>query len=88
MVDRLVGARVMGRTKGGDRFEGTVRWSKGADIASAATLTLGTDGNYFDVTGTTTVPAVSAKDEAGCCSDGQARRAGLRKAEGSSKAVW
>ena len=38
-------------------------WSKGADVASAATLVLGNDGNYFDVTGTTgpitaiTVPA-------------------------------
>jgi len=38
-------------------------WSKGADVASAATLVLGDDGNYFDVTGTTgpitaiTVPA-------------------------------
>lgn len=28
-------------------------WSKGADIASASPLVLGTDGNYFDVTGTT-----------------------------------
>ena len=38
-------------------------WAKGADIASAATLVLGTDGNMFDVTGATgpitaiTVPA-------------------------------
>jgi len=29
------------------------RWAKGADIASASPLVLGTDGNYFDVTGTT-----------------------------------
>ncbi len=35
-------------------------WSKGADIASAATLTLGTDGNYFNVTGTTTITAISS----------------------------
>ena len=39
-------------------------WAKGADIVSAATLVLGTDGNMFDVTGSTgpitaiTVPAV------------------------------
>jgi hypothetical protein len=38
-------------------------WAKGADIVSAATLVLGADGNYFDVTGSTgpvtaiTVPA-------------------------------
>lgn len=34
---------------------------KGADIASAATLSLPTVGNYFDVTGTTTVTAISAR---------------------------
>jgi hypothetical protein len=28
-------------------------WAKGADIASAATLVVGADGNYFDVTGST-----------------------------------
>jgi hypothetical protein len=33
--------------------------SQGADIASAATLTLGSDGNYFHVTGTTTITAIS-----------------------------
>ncbi len=30
-----------------------VRWAKGADIVSAATLIIGTDGNNFDVTGST-----------------------------------
>lgn len=29
-----------------------VQWSKGADVAGATTLTLGTDGNTFDITGT------------------------------------
>jgi hypothetical protein len=28
---------------------------KGADVASAAVLTLGSDGNFFDITGTTTI---------------------------------
>jgi len=32
-----------------------LQWSKGADIASATALPILTDGNYFDVTGTTTV---------------------------------
>lgn len=32
--------------------------TKGADIASANALTLGTDGNYFDVTGTTTITSI------------------------------
>src|SRR3990172_3788902 len=31
----------------------SVYWAKGADIASAATLVLGTDGNMFDITCTT-----------------------------------
>ena len=34
-------------------FTATQSWTKGADIASADPLVLGTDGNYFDVTGTT-----------------------------------
>lgn len=40
-------------------FTATQKWSKGADIASAAALTIGTDGNYFDVTGTTTVTSIA-----------------------------
>lgn len=35
-------------------------WAKGADIASATTLALGTDGNYFDVTGTTAITGITA----------------------------
>lgn len=35
-----------------------VKRPKGADIASATALTLGTDGNYFDVTGTTTITSI------------------------------
>ena len=42
---------------------GTELLEKGADIASAATLVLGSDGNYFDVTGTTGITAVSAKPQ-------------------------
>lgn len=34
-------------------------FSKGADIASAAALALGTDGNYFDVTGTTDITSIN-----------------------------
>jgi len=33
--------------------------SKGADIASATTITLGDDGNYFEVTGTTTITYIT-----------------------------
>ncbi len=36
------------------------RFKKGADLASATTLTLGSDGSYFDVTGTTTITGISA----------------------------
>jgi len=35
-----------------------IRWSKGSDVASAGALTLGTDGNYFDITGTTTITSI------------------------------
>lgn len=35
-------------------------WSKGTDVTSATTLSLGRDGNYFDVTGTTTVTGIRA----------------------------
>ena len=34
-------------------------WAKGADIASAATITPGTDGNYFDITGVTGITAIA-----------------------------
>lgn len=34
--------------------------SKGVDVASASALTLGTDGNYFDITGTTAITSISA----------------------------
>lgn len=37
-----------------------VNWSKGADVASAAALTLGTDGNYFDITGTTAITSIGS----------------------------
>lgn len=36
-----------------------IRWSKGADVASANALTLGTDGNYFDITGTTAITSIA-----------------------------
>lgn len=35
-----------------------VRWSKGIDVASAGALVLGTDGNYFDITGTTSITSI------------------------------
>lgn len=38
-----------------------VRLSKGADVASASNLTLGNDGNYFDITGTTAITSISTK---------------------------
>lgn len=37
------------------------KWAKGADVASAATLTLGDDGNYFDITGTTAITSIASK---------------------------
>lgn len=40
---------------------GRIQTNKGADIASATTLVLGSDGNYFDVTGTTTVDYIDSR---------------------------
>jgi hypothetical protein len=36
-----------------------IQWSKGADVASAAALPVLTDGNYFDVTGTTAITSIN-----------------------------
>lgn len=38
-----------------------VRFSKGSDVASANALTLGDDGNYFDITGVTAITSIVAK---------------------------
>lgn len=35
-----------------------IKLAKGADVASANALTLGTDGNYFDITGTTAITSI------------------------------
>ena len=44
----------------GGNAEGTqFNWLKGADVASAAALDLGTDGNSFNITGTTTITSVN-----------------------------
>lgn len=37
-----------------------IRCSKGADVPSANALTLGSDGNYFDITGTTTITSIGS----------------------------
>lgn len=40
-------------------FTKTQTWPKGADVASANALTLGSDGNYFDITGTTAITSIA-----------------------------
>ena len=49
---------------GAQTFTGIQRFTKGGDIASASPLVIDTDGNYFDVTGTTgfTAMTVTAGD--------------------------
>lgn len=44
--------------KGEVTVEDQIIFSKGADIVSANALVLGTDGNYFDVTGTTAITSI------------------------------
>jgi hypothetical protein len=36
-----------------------IQWSQGADVASATALAVLTDGNYFDVTGTTAITSIN-----------------------------
>lgn len=43
-------------------FSGRVQGAKGADVASATDVTLGADGNYFDITGTTQIDTIVATD--------------------------
>lgn len=42
-------------------FTAINKWAKGADVASSTMLTLGNDGNYFDITGTTTITGIATK---------------------------
>ncbi len=42
-----------------------IQWSKGADVASDTVLPIITDGNYFDVTGTTTVTSIDTTGKIG-----------------------
>jgi hypothetical protein len=44
-----------------DTFSKIQKWAKGADVASASALTLGDDGNYFDITGTTAITSIATK---------------------------
>lgn len=42
-----------------------VQFSKGADVASATALPIVSDGNYFDVTGTTTITSIATTGRVG-----------------------
>ncbi len=44
---------------GESRFDGRVCQAQGANVASAATLTLGTDGNLFHITGSTNIDFIT-----------------------------
>lgn len=44
---------------GSSRFDGRVLESQGANIASAGDLTLGSDGNFWSITGNTTINAIT-----------------------------
>lgn len=46
-------------TTGNTITQTSVSFDKGSDLASASTLVIGTDGGYFDVTGTTTITAMT-----------------------------
>ena len=42
-----------------------IQWSKGTDVVSATALAPNTDGNYFDVTGTTTITSINTSGTVG-----------------------
>lgn len=46
-------------------YTGIQAWAKGTDVASAHALTIGSDGNYFVVTGTTNIFSVSSLQAGG-----------------------
>jgi hypothetical protein len=49
----------------GATFTGQVKLKKGADVASATALPIISDGNYFDVTGTTTITSIDTTGAVG-----------------------
>lgn len=48
-------------TSSANSYTAIQKWAKGADVASATALTLGDDGNYFDITGTTAITSIATK---------------------------
>ena len=46
---------------GGVSIASTLKMTKGGDISSASPLVIDTDGNYFDVTGTTNFAAMTVE---------------------------
>ena len=46
---------------GGVKISDYLVQTKGSDISSATSLTLGKDGNFFDVTGTTTITSIGTQ---------------------------
>jgi len=59
---KLAGTNVWTGTQ---EFQKIVHFKKGADVASATALPLITDGNYFDVTGTTTITSFNTTNKIG-----------------------
>lgn len=59
-IDRSIELILLGTTWKEINTSGRQKhWFKGADVASASALPVLTDGNYFDVTGTTTITSIN-----------------------------
>jgi len=56
--DTNVDLNIAAKGSGLIKLNNMVKLSQGSDIASATALTLGTDGNSFDITGTTTITSI------------------------------
>lgn len=57
-IDTLIATLGLRATGGAANFDTRVQQKQGADVASATNLTLGSDGNAFEITGTTTIDLI------------------------------
>ena len=55
-----------GKGTGGVKITDYLVQTKGSDVSSATALTLGKDGNFFDVTGTTTITSIGTQGIGSC----------------------
>lgn len=58
-ITRLIAYQRAAAGPSTNTYTGMQRWAKGADVASLTSLILGTDGNYFNVTGVNSITGIA-----------------------------